>query len=305
MILLTSATDILRVVTGAAADVDVYVAYVDAPIPATPTSNVTPGKQIVAGIITAATTTVCAAPTASTARNIKTLSIENTHASASTVVGVEFFDGTSVIELAKVTLLAGESLQMDELGHWEHYDSQHGEYGYSPAPSQNLGVTGTIAETMPREICPEVNTTVATSGTLFMQAIKLRAGDLVSTIDLWSATTAAGTPTNYNAGLYNVNRNLLAQGTNKTTEAWAANSQKSFAMTTPYRVPVTGTYYIGYYMAATAVVTLKGGTAKVGGQLAGGVPILHGTSSTGLTTALPNPAGVISVSTASIFAAVR
>jgi hypothetical protein len=165
-----------------------------------------------------------------------------------------------------------------------------------------LGLTGTIAETIPRELCAEVNTTVGATGTMFMQAIYLTAGQLVSNIVLWSATTAANTPTNYNVGLYDVNRNLVANGTNKTTEAWASNSSKSFAMTSAYRVPTSGQYYIGYYMTATTVVTLKGGTAKTGGQLAAGVPILHGTSTTGLTTALPNPAAAITAGTANIYA---
>jgi len=136
-------------------------------------------------------------------------------------------------------------------------------------------------------------------------AIYLRTGDIVSAIDLWSATTAAGTPLNYNAGLYDQNRNLLANGTNKTTEAWAANSLKSFTMVTPHRAAYTGVYYIGYYMQATTVATLKGGTARTGGQLNAAAPTIYGTSNTGLTTTMPNPANAITSTTASIYAAVR
>ena len=46
------------------------------------------------------------------------------------------------------------------------------------------------------------------------------------------------------------------------------------------------------------------GRQRAGGQLAGGAPILNGTSSTGLTTTLPNPAAAITAGTASIYAAV-
>lgn len=204
------------------------------------------------------------------------------------------------------TLLPGEKLDMPEDGPTAHIDANGAVYGAAPAlPARNLGATGTLAETMPRKTCPEVNTAVGATGVLFMQAVYLTAGQLVSNIDLWSATTAAGTPTNYAVGLFDGNRNLLANSTNQTTAAWAANSIKTFAMTTAYRVPVSGLYYIGFYMTATTVVTLKGGTAKTGGQLAAAAPIVHGTSSTGLTTALPNPAAAITGGTASIYAAVR
>jgi hypothetical protein len=159
---------------------------------------------------------------------------------------------------------------------------------------------------MPRELCPEVNSTVPTaSGTLWLQAIYLKAGQLISNIILSSATTAAGTPTNARAGLFDLaTRALLAETANQTTTAWAANTVKTLALTTPYRVPTSGLYYIGFYMTATTIITMKGGTAKTGAQLAGTAPILGGASSTGLTTAMPNPAAAITAGTASLYAAV-
>ena len=75
-------------------------------------------------------------------------------------------------------------------------------------------------------------------------------------------------------------------------------------MTSAYRVTASGPYYIGYFMTATTVATLKGGTARTGGQLAGSAPIIYGTSTTGLTTALPATAAAITSATASIYAAV-
>ena len=157
---------------------------------------------------------------------------------------------------------------------------------------------------MPRELCTETNLAALTSGTLRLSPIYLAAGTVVSSISFFSATTAAGTPTNYRFGLFDSSRNLLAESANQTTSAWAANAIKTLAMTTPYRVPTSGLYYIGYYMTATTVPTLKGFTAKTGGQLAGTAPILHGSSSTGLTTALPNPAAAITVQTTTFWAAV-
>lgn len=298
MILLTSTSDIIRVVTGSAASVQVHASYVD-----NAAGVITPGRTNTAAITSATTTTIVPAPAASTQRNVKALVLSNL-SSTPTTVSVQHFDGTTSSELFSCTLLQNENLSMTDSGEFHHHDAQGADYAFTVPPEANLGVTGTIAETIPRELCAEVNTTVGASGTLFMQAIYLTAGQLVSNITLWSATTAAGTPTNYNVGLYDVNRNLLVNGTNKTTEAWTANSSKTFAMTAAYRVPTSGVYYIGYYMTATTVATLKGGTAKTGGQLAGAAPALHGTSSTGLTTALPNPAAAITAGTASIYASV-
>jgi hypothetical protein len=57
-------------------------------------------------------------------------------------------------------------------------------------------------------------------------------------------------------------------------------------------------------MAATTIITSKGNTAKTGGQLVAQVPILHGISTTGLTTTLPNPAAAITGGLVTAWAAV-
>lgn len=301
MLLLTSTSDLIQVITGASgASVDVHASYVD-----NNAGTITPGRTNVVGINTATTTTIVAAPGASIQRNVKFIDITNTHATVSTQVTVVHTDGTNVADLMGVTLLPGENLVFSNDGEWTHHDTQGGDYSYSVPAKPNLGITGTLAETMPRETCPEVNTAAPTaSGTLFLQAIYLTAGQLVSNIIASSATTAAGTPTNYFFALYDGNRNLLAQSANQTTTAWAANTVKTLAMSTPYRVATSGLYYIGVMMTATTIITMKGGTAKTGGQLAAAVPILHGTSTTGLTTSLPNPAAAITAGLVTIYAAV-
>lgn len=300
MLLLTSTSDILRVVTGSAVStITVHASWLD-----NASGTMTPGRTNTA-ITTATTTTVVAAPGASTQRNIKGLFVTNNSAGSATQITVQQFDGTTSVDLIGVTLLPGENIILNTEGDWRHHDAQGAEYSYQPPALPRLGMTGAIAETMPRELVAETNTTLAASGTLNMQAIYLYAGQLVSNITLCSATTAAGTPTNYFFGLFDSgSRNLLATSANQTTTAWAANTIKTLAMTTPYRVPTSGVYYIGYFMTATTVATMKGNTAKTGAQLAGAAPILQGTSSTGLTTALPNPAAAITVSTASFWAAV-
>jgi hypothetical protein len=299
MLLLTSTSDIIRLVTGSAADVDAHVSYVD--ISGT---TVTPGRLNTPPIVTATTTTIATSPAASTQRNIKALYIHNASTTVSTTVVVQHFDGTTSVDLVNCTLLPDEHLNLNENGSWVHRSATLAEYTFQAPANANLGLTGTLAESMDRETCPETNTAVGSSGTLNMQLIYLTAGQVVSNISLFSATQNAATPSNYFFGLYDINRALLATSANQTTSAWAANTLKTLAMTTPYRVQVSGPYYIGYFITAATVPTLKGGTVKVGGQLANSAPIIFGTSSTGLTTALPTTAGAITGTTATIYAAV-
>ena len=83
MLLLTSTSDIIRVVTGSAvATITVHADWVD-----NASGTITPGRTNTA-ITTATTTTVVAAPAASTQRNVKGLSVTNNHASSSNVVTV-------------------------------------------------------------------------------------------------------------------------------------------------------------------------------------------------------------------------
>jgi hypothetical protein len=209
------------------------------------------------------------------------------------------------------TLLAGAQAHYEDQLGWQFLNTS-GQLltavgGTIIGAMDNWGITGCLAETMDRNMCPEVNSTIPTaSGTLWLQAIWLTAGQTVSNISIHSATTAASGPTHWMFGLYSGARALLATSTDQTSTAWAATTLKTLAMTTPYLVPSSGLYYIGFFMAvSTTLVTCKGGTAKTGGQLAGQTPILQGaTTDTGLTTALPSNAGSITVSTASLWACV-
>lgn len=300
MLLLTSTSDKIQLITGAAgASVDVHASFVD-----NNAGTITPDRKNTIGINTATTTDIVLAPGAGVQRNVKAIFVTNTHATVSTQATIVHTDGTNVSDLMGVTLLPGENLVMDEDGSWHHHDTQGGEYTYAGPPVANLGITGTLAETMPRETCPEVNSTIGATGTLFLQAIYLKAGQLVSNITVSSATTAAVTTTNLFFALYDGSRNLVAQSANQGAYTWAANTIKTLAMTTAYRVPTSGLYYIGILQVATTIATLKGGTAKTGGTLASTAPALHGTSTTGLTTTLPNPAAAITGGTATVYAAV-
>lgn len=300
MLLLTSTSDIIRIVTGSAVStIGVHASWVD-----NASGAITPGRTNT-NITTATTTTVVASPSASTQRNVRALSVTNNNASASTQVTIQHFDGTTSTDLKGVTLLAGENMILDEDGSWHHHDSQGAEYAPSAPVTANLGATGTLAETMPRMLGLTTNTTAGASGTLFMQAIYLTAGTLVSNIEIISATTAQVAPTHYWFALYDGSRNLLANSADQTTTVWAANTAKKLAMGTPYRIPTSGLYYIGLAQVVTTTqATIAGGPAQLNATSGNSAPILHGTSTTGITTALPNPAAAITAGTASIYAAI-
>ena len=147
MIILASTSDLIRVVTSHAAQVEVHASFVDLS-----GTTVTPGRTNTL-ITTAATTTVIASPAVSTARNVKHLNITNDHASQSCIVTVEHSDGTTIIELMSFTLLPGENMIFNEEGRWAHRDAQGAEYppaglGAYTGNSISFMKTGTAADTV-------------------------------------------------------------------------------------------------------------------------------------------------------------
>ena len=108
MLLLASTSDLLTVTTSAATAVTVYAAFIDYN-----GSTTTPGRRNT-GIAAATTTTVVPAPSAGNTRNIKSLTVSNASATTSQEIGVHLTDGTTVVELATITLGAGQALQYSE-----------------------------------------------------------------------------------------------------------------------------------------------------------------------------------------------
>jgi hypothetical protein len=144
--------------------------------------------------------------------------------------------------------------------------------------------TGFLAETMPRQSCPEINTVVGTTGQIPMQAIWLQAGMVVKNITFCSATTAANTPSHYCFALYTSAGVLCGSTADQTSTAWAANTVLTLALTAAFTVPTTGIYYLAMPYVGTGVPTLKGGTAKTDGTLQFTAPALTGVSGTTYTT---------------------
>jgi len=104
MLLLTSATDVIQIVTGSAITLDVHASWVD-----NASGTITPGRTNTE-IATAATTTVVTSPAAATQRNVQTMLVTNLSASAGQVT-INYFDGTATVTLFSLSLLAGYTVQ--------------------------------------------------------------------------------------------------------------------------------------------------------------------------------------------------
>ena len=136
MILLKATTESLKVVTSSTADIDYSVSWVDVTTTAF-TPSTSEGK-----ISTATSSTLLSAPAGSTQRQVKLITITNTHASASNTVTVQKdISGTTYQLTPATTLLAGEVLiYMDEDG-WTHYSTDG-----SPTSSLDAGGTDTTIQ---------------------------------------------------------------------------------------------------------------------------------------------------------------
>jgi len=101
-------------------------------------------------------------------------------------------------------------------------------------------------------------------------AIPLQPGDVVTNLSFKSGATAAGTPTNWWFALYDTSATpaLLGQTADQTTTAWAANTVKTLALTTAYKVTVAGIYYAAIMVKATTVPSLLGANLGIAGASA-------------------------------------
>lgn len=291
----------ITVVTSTSEGIGINVNYAD--ITAT---TFTPSSDNVVSV-SATTTIVVASPAASTQRQIKGLSFYN-YGSASNNLIIYHNDGIgATVIVYRRTLQAGERIEYDG-NNWVPFDANGVPVvitaSITPVLNRRYLISGALAETFDRNLCDEVNSAVLSSGRLSGAAIWLEAGMTISSISFHSATTAAGTPTNQLFGLFDSSRNLLISSTNDTTTAWAANSLKTLALTSTFTTTYSGLYYLGVMVTATTVPTLKGNTAKTGGQLQAAAPSMGGTSNTGLTTALPATANAFGTVTTSFWGCV-
>lgn len=238
------------------------------------------------------------APSSGEVYDIQNINIFNNDTASATVTIKLDVSGTETI-LYKGVVGVNDVISWSGEGGWKNTSNN-----ILPLLNNRKCVTGALYETFDRDLCDEVISIVLATGRLSLQAIYLPAGTTINSISIWSASTAAGTPTNQLFGLYDINLNLLRSSVNDTTTAWAANSRKTLALTSAFTTTSSGLYYIGVMVTATTVPTLKGNTTKNGGQLNAALPTIGGSSTSGLTTALPATATAISGGTSSFWGCV-
>jgi hypothetical protein len=291
MIVLSETTDNLQVVLGANVSTNqlqCLVSWRDR------TSTTFVAGRSVANTNNTTDVTIAGSPAASTQRIIDLISIYNNDTAIATVTIKLDASGTEYI-FYKGLLQAGETLTYTDSGGFVKPNSG------IPYLNNRFVLSGALFETFDRNLCDEVNSSVLSSGRLSLQAIYIPKDTLVSSISFWSATTALATATNQLFGLYDSSFNLLRQSVNGGATAWAANSRKTLALSSTFTTTYSGIYYLGIMVAATTVPTLKGNTAKTGGQLGAGAPSMGGTSTTGLTTTLPATAAAPGLVTTSFW----
>lgn len=133
---------------------------------------------------------------------------------------------------------------------------------------------------------------VLTTQVMSSAPIFLEPGDVVTSITFASGNTPAGTPTNWWFALYSdaAVAALLAQSADQGAGAWAANTPKTLALSSPQAISRAGIYYAACMVKATTPPTLVGATllnAVYGGALGLGLKVQSQTSGSGLTTTAP------------------
>jgi hypothetical protein len=155
-------------------------------------------------------------------------------------------------------------------------------------PRTTFRRTGALRETFSRGTSPALNEALLLSGRLHMAAIDLPEGLPIASITFMSGTTAAVSPTNQWFALYDSSRALLRQTVDDLTTAWAANSEKTLALTAGFTTTYAGLHYLGLLVAAATVPTILALRSTT--QVYALAPVLTGTSNSGLTDTAPNPA---------------
>jgi hypothetical protein len=154
----------------------------------------------------------------------------------------------------------------------------------------NGSPAGMFRENVRRSECGG-NLSALTTQVMLSTALYLEAGDVVTNLTFCSATTAAGTPTNWWFALYDTASTpaLLRQTADQTSTAWAANTAKTVALTTAYTVPTSGIYYAAVMVKATTPPTLLGASlnANASGAVVAGQKVLAQTSGSSLTDTAP------------------
>jgi len=171
MLVLSASTDLIQVVTSATGSVLAHASWEDIGNDRNhPGTRITRGRNNVAAITTATTTTIVAGNASDLERDVRVISVRNNHTSTSNTVAVQHTDGTTAVVLWKGPLAAGESVVLDDINHWTHYDAYGSPIVVSSAqapttdaaPVDAVAATGTITDGNASDY--DVNQTITING---------------------------------------------------------------------------------------------------------------------------------------------
>ena len=116
---------------------------------------------------------------------------------------------------------------------------------------------GVFRESIDRRLAG-TNSSALTTQVMTSVAVPVREGDVISNVTFVSATTAAGTPTNWWFAIYDSSATpaLIQQSADQLTAAWAANTAKTLALAASYTVPSDGYLWASIMVKATTPPTL-------------------------------------------------
>lgn len=175
--------------------------------------------------------------------------------------------------------------------------------------------TNCFAETVPRRLCNNISLQ-PTSATLYVTAVWLPQGTVVTGVTMVSGATAESGGTHFWYCLYKCANptgvvsatqvaTLMAQSTDDTAAAaMAANTALRKALTTAQTCPYTGLYYVGVCVVGTTPTLLNytSGSVNAVGNITGMTPILAATADTGLTGTAPTTLGTMTAVVTNIYA---
>lgn len=135
-----------------------------------------------------------------------------------------------------------------------------------------------------------INTSLLTSGTVYMCSLMVRRAGTVSNLYVTTTTTPTLTSGQNFAGIYNSAGTLLAQTADQTT-SWGTSGLKIMPVVTPVELAV-GEYYLAFLSNGSTPITVARGSANSASGLGPNRPagsMRFSTGGTGLTglTALP------------------
>jgi hypothetical protein len=143
--------------------------------------------------------------------------------------------------------------------------------------------TGAIGETFSRLGTGVGGNVGCISGRVAATSIVLYAGQTITNITFMTSV-AIVTPTNQWFCLYNSSLGKVAVTSDDTTTAWAANTEKTLTLSSPYSVSADGLFYLGCMVAAATPPTLMGITESSPAMLLSPIPSFNDNAHTGLTT---------------------